>query len=290
MPPFFNQITILAPGLLGASLGQAVAAEQLTQRTVVWARRPETRLECEEQPWCAATCSDPGEAVQAADLVVLCMPVAQIVPTLERIAPHLAAGTLVTDVGSTKSLICRQAEHLMPPGCHFIGSHPMAGSERTGMANAQVDLFVERPCFVTPLPESDPQAVETVVRFWKALHMKLTTLSPAKHDEIVAAISHLPHLVATAICLALREGDPDWARLAGNGLRDTTRVAAGSPTLWRAICEQNREEVLRALQGFEKSLQQVRSALENRDYPQLEHLLDLGKQYRQTLDGPSAPR
>lgn len=223
------------------------------------------------------------EAVSDADLVVICTPVTHIVPMVERIAPHLKSGALVTDVGSTKSLICRQAHHLLPADRHFVGSHPMAGSERTGMAHAQADLFVDRPCMVTPVPGTDASAVDSVVRFWRALHMRVRTLSPEKHDEIVASISHLPHLLATAICLTLREGDNSWKALAGNGLRDTTRIAAGSPPLWRDICEQNRDEILRSVRLFENSLQQVRAALENQDYFQLQHLLDLGKQYRDSL-------
>lgn len=285
MPPVIQQLTILAPGLLGASLGQAVAQARLADRIHVWARRPETRLACEQADWCNAAPDEPEEAVRDANLIVLCMPVADIVPWVERIAPHLREGAYVTDVGSTKSVICRQAHAVLPPGRHFIGSHPMAGSERTGMENARADLFAGRPCFVTPLPESDATATQDIVHFWSALGMQVTALSPEKHDEIVAAVSHLPHLMASALCLALRQGEPNWAQLAGNGLRDTTRIAAGSPSLWRDICEQNRDEILRALDRFEASFGHLRSALENRDFHSLEHLLDLGKQYRQTLDG-----
>ncbi len=288
MSEAFRTIAIIAPGLLGASLGQAIARERLAEKTFVWARRPEVRSACEATDWCTATFAQAEDAVREADLVVLCTPVGKIVPILESIVPSLLPGAIVTDVGSTKSLICRKAQVLMPPGCHFVGSHPMAGSERTGMENAQADLFEGRPCFVTPLPETDTVAAERIVRFWQTLEMKVTTASPEHHDEIVAAISHLPHLAATGICLALSKGDSSWMHLAGNGLRDTTRIAAGSPSLWREICEQNRDEILRAFSVFEEALQNLRSALENNDLAQLEHLLDLGKRYRQSMGDPGS--
>lgn len=279
----FEEISILAPGLLGASLGQAVAREGLARRVVVWARRPEVRLACQATDWCDDAPASPNAAVRSADLVVLCAPVGAIVPLLERVAPDLAPGALVTDVGSTKSLICRQAQAVLGSRHSFVGSHPMAGSEQTGMENASPDLFVHRHSFVTPLEETPTEAVSRIAALWTALRMTVTTVSPERHDEIVASISHLPHLLASSLCVGLREKDPAWTAYAGNGLRDTTRIAAGSPPLWREICEQNRDEILRSLVHFESGLQQIRSALENRDYAHLQHLLELGRQYRQSL-------
>ena len=279
-----QQLTIIAPGLLGASLGMAAKHLGLVQRVHVWARRIETRLECEAQPWCDAVFAEPAEAADGAALVVICTPVGEIARYAAMLAPRLRPGAVVTDVGSTKGLLCREAHASMPEGVAFVGSHPMAGSEKTGLANAQADLFRERACLVTPLPQTPQPAVETVCRFWRGLDMEVTTMSPDRHDEIVAHISHVPHLLASALCSMLAQQDPGtWQAFAGNGLRDTTRIAAGSPTLWRDIVEQNRDEVLRTLSSFEDELALLRSSIANRDWPSVRHLLERGKHYRDLL-------
>ncbi len=278
-----EQATILGPGLLGASLMQALREHALAKRLTTWSRRPETRLKCEGQSWCDAVFASPEEAVTGADLVVVCSPVEHIVPLLERIAPSLSPGCLVTDVGSTKSLICRQGAAVMPTGTHFVGSHPMVGSEKTGLENAFPELFQGGACFVTPLPETDAAAVEKIMRMWKALGMELTSASPEGHDEIVAHISHLPHFLASTLSAYLAGKDPDWRNVAGAGLRDTTRVAAGDPAMWKAIASHNREEILRAIDGFEGELQRLRSALHNQRWLELINLLERGKEYRDSL-------
>lgn len=255
----------------------------LVERVHVWARRAETRLECEAQPWCDAVFAEPEAAAQGADLVVICTPVNEIARYAALLAPVLQPGALVTDVGSTKGQLCRDAQAAMPEGVAFVGSHPMAGSEKTGLAHAQADLFRDRACLVTPLPDTPREAVEKICRFWRELDMEVTTMDPDRHDEIVANISHLPHLLASALCSLLAQKDHAWQAFAGNGLRDTTRIAAGSPTLWRDIVEQNRDEVLRSLTAFEDELARLRSTVANRDWPQLRHILERGKHYRDEL-------
>ncbi len=279
----FDCITILGPGLLGASLLQAAKARGLCRRTAVWSRRPETRLKCEGQPWCDTVFADPGEAVAASDFVIVCTPVDTIVPLLAQIAARLRPGALVTDVGSTKSLICRHARAALPDNVAFVGSHPMAGSEKTGLEHADAELFLGRACFVTPLVDTPPADVERVARFWKNLGMEVATTTPENHDEIAAHLSHLPHLIASAYCCYLSARNPEWIHFAGPGLRDTTRVAAGDPALWKAIALQNREEILRALAGFEHELQNLRAALHNNQPFPLQHLLERGRDYRLRL-------
>lgn len=279
----FKQITILGPGLLGASLLQAAKERGLCQSTAAWSRRAETRAKCEGQPWCDAVYADAGKAVAKADLVVACTPVDTIVPLLEQIAPKLKAGTLVTDVGSTKSLICRLGRAALPEKVGFVGSHPMAGSEKTGLEHARADLFEGRACFVTPLMSTPTKEVDKLVKFWKALGMEVTTATPEAHDEIVANLSHLPHLLASAFCAYLGTRDPKWAHLAGPGLRDTTRIAAGDPALWKAITMENREEILRALDGFQKELDHLRAALHNRQPFAIQHILERGRDFRVRL-------
>lgn len=279
----FRQATILGPGLLGASLMQALREHNLAQHLATWSRRPETRLKCENQPWCDAVYAQPEDAAREADLIVICSPVEHIVPLLERIAPAIPPGCLITDVGSTKSLVCRHATAATPEHAHFVGSHPMVGSEKTGLEHAHPSLFERGACFVTPIPGADEQAIEKTTRLWHSLGMNVTTASPEHHDEIVAHISHLPHFLATTLCNTLARQNPDWRHFSGAGLRDTTRVASGDPAMWKAIALHNKDEILRAIDHFEHQLQHLRACLHDERWFELTHLLESGKNYRDTL-------
>jgi len=287
MSPSFEQITILGPGLLGGSLMAAARERGLAGRLHAWSRRAETRARCASQPWCDAVLPTPSEAVAGAGLVVICTPVEHIVPLLAAIAPALAPEALVTDVGSTKSLIARHGVAALAEAgrgdVSFIGSHPMAGSEKTGLENATAELFEGRVCFLTPLTGTPAPALDRLAAFWRAAGMEVVTASPEEHDEVAAHVSHLPHALASVLCAFLAGRDPGWRNLAGAGLRDTTRIAAGDPALWRSIFSQNREEVLRALDGFEAELQRFRAALHNGDDLGVRSLLERGQAYRNAL-------
>lgn len=274
------QLTILAPGLLGGSVARAAHARGVAKRIVLWARRPETRLKLREQPWCSHVADTPEEAVREASLVVVAAPVDKIVPLIEQIAPALTEGAIVTDVGSVKGDIVRHGAKAVGKRAHFVGSHPMAGSEKTGWEHSTADLFVRRTCFVTPLPHSDARAVDAVVAFWTDLGSEVVTVDPDQHDEIVAHISHLPQVIATSLCSFLAKKNPAWRNHAGGGLRDTTRIAGSDAQIWRSILEQNRDEVLRALRQFEDELHGFQIALANRDYHEVVARLERGKAYR----------
>ncbi len=194
-----EQLTILAPGLLGGSVARTARARSLAKRIVIWARRPEARIQLRAQPWCDAAPDTIEEAVATASLVVLAPPVDRIVTMAEEIAPALPAGAIVTDVGSVKGDIARRAHQALRKDTHFVGSHPMAGSEKTGWENATDTLFNQRTCFVTPLPDTDAAAAALVVRFWQDIGMNVATVSPDEHDEIVAHISHLPQVIASTL-------------------------------------------------------------------------------------------
>ena len=276
----FARLAILAPGLLGASVAQAARRYGAAREIVVWARRPEVRVALRGQPWCDAVLDEPTTAVRDAELVVLCAPVDRIAPLAAQIAPALAPGALVTDVGSVKGEICRLAHAAVAPTAHFVGSHPMAGSEKTGWEHARADLFVRRTVFLTPLPETDARAAERVAAFWTALEADVASLAPDAHDEIVAHISHLPQVLASTLCAALARRDGRWRNYAGNGLRDTTRIAGSDPKLWRGILEQNRDEVLRALRSYQDELHGLERALANRDWFEVQAILERGKAHR----------
>ncbi len=274
------QLTILAPGLLGGAVARAAHARGVAKRIVLWARRPETRLKLRDQPWCHHVADTAEEAVRGASLVVVAAPVDKIVALIEQIAPALTEGAIVTDVGSVKGEITRRGAKAVGQHAHFVGSHPMAGSEKTGWEHSVAELFERRTCFVTPLPPTDARAVDSVVAFWTDLGAEVVTVDPDRHDEIVAHISHLPQVIATSLCSFLAQKNPAWRNHAGGGLRDTTRIAGSDAQIWRSILEQNREEVLRALRQYEDELHGFQIALANRDYPEVVARLERGKAYR----------
>src|SRR4051812_3636512 len=164
-----DQLTILAPGLLGGSVARAARAQGAAKRIVLWARRPEARLKLREQPWCDAVADTPEDAARGATLVVIAAPVDRIVPLTQQIASAIPEGALVTDVGSVKGEITRLGRAALGTRAHFVGAHPMAGSEKTGWEHGTEGLFQHRTCFVTPLPETNASAVEHVVAFWRTL-------------------------------------------------------------------------------------------------------------------------
>ncbi len=275
-----ENLVILAPGLLGGSVARAAHARGLARRITVWARRPEARLKLREQPWVQHVADTAEDAVRDASLVVLAAPVEKIIELARQIAPHLPAGALVTDVGSVKGDLCRACHAAIAPHAHFIGAHPMAGSEKTGWENATDTLFEKRVCFVTPLAGANEQATAAVASFWHDLGAEVTTLPPDQHDEITAHISHTPQAIATSLATFLASKNPQWRNLSGNGLRDTTRIAASDATMWIEIFQQNRDEVLRALSAFQDELHGFQTALANRDWPEVRARLERGKAWR----------
>lgn len=279
----FATLTVLAPGLLGGSVAQAARSRGLAQRIRVWSRRAETRTALKGLPWCDEVCDTAAAAAEGADLIVVCAPVGQIVPLVAQIAPALAPGALVTDVGSVKGALCRPASAALQGRGHFVGAHPMAGSDRTGHAHADPELFRNRTCFVTPLPDTDETAADRVAAFWRGLDADVVRESPERHDEIVAHISHLPHVMAATLCSLLAQRDPRWRDFAGNGLRDTTRIAGSDAELWRGILELNRDEVLRAVRGMQNDLEHFQAALANGDFHAVKTILERARGYRTGL-------
>ena len=282
-----HQLTVLAPGLLGGSVARGARAKGLAQRIVIWTRRPEARIRLRQEPWCDLAPETPEEAVREANFVVVAAPVDTIVPLVQQIGTNLPTGAVVTDVGSVKGEICRLGHAALDGRAHFVGSHPMAGSEKTGWEHSSGSLFEGHTCFVTPLPQTDPHALTSVVQFWRDFGGEPVTLDPDRHDEIVAHISHLPQVLASTLAAFLATRDPSWRNHAGGGLRDTTRIAASHPGLWRTILEQNRDEILRALRQYQDELQGFHAALSNRDYVEILSRLERGKAYRDLFRPPT---
>lgn len=281
-----KQLTILGAGLLGASIMKAAKKRGVAETCVAWSRSAETRELCRNAEYIDAVFETPEAAVHNADCVIACIPVNRIVPLLSAVAEHLKPGALVTDVGSTKASICAEAERVLPPEIAFVGSHPMAGSEQNGILAAREDLFDGRLCFVADDSRArQNKAQERALTFWEALGMHTRLVNPQEHDAIVAHVSHLPHSVAVALSATLAGKPRDWRNCGAGGLRDTTRVSAGEPQIWRAILEENRAELLPALEAFLARFTELRNALADGNSDALLHLLESASQWRSPLRG-----
>jgi prephenate dehydrogenase len=279
----WNQISLIGVGLLGGSLGLAARQRRLADRVVGFVRRPASVSECERAGAVDKAELDLFKAVDGADLVVLCTPIAQMRDLLSRMAPALKPGTLITDVGSVKANL---VEHLEPLarslGACFIGSHPMAGTEKMGVGAAKADLFHNAACIVTPTPNSPPKLVSQLEEFWKDVGAVPIPLTAELHDVLVSRSSHLPHVVAaTLVNYVLSPTHPkEQALLCANGFRDTTRIASGSPEMWRDICIANHKNISRVLGVFIEDLRDFQEALEKGEIKVIEEFFNKAKRRR----------
>lgn len=273
-------VSILGLGLLGGSISIVARNRKLVTRVIGWSNRDVTRLSALEKGIIDECQPTPQDAVRKADLVIICTPVGVMPHVLETIAPHLKPGAIVTDVGSTKRSVVAAGEKFLNGGNPFIGSHPMAGSERSGIGAADDRLFDDRLCILTPNERSDPKALVEVEEFWQDLGMRTTRLTPGEHDRLLADVSHLPHLVAAAM-VAIQEERA--MSVAGPGFKDSTRIAAGDAGMWRDIFMDNKESVIRALDRLLAGLRDYRTAMQAGDSAKIESLLAAAAKRRQSL-------
>ncbi len=280
----FERILILGVGLLGGSLGLALRFRGLTN-CIVGIGRNRSRLEQAVERGAITEFRLFDENWRAdGSLVVLAAPVEQIPVLLEAHRSKIPDGTIVTDVGSTKSRIVTKCEEILGSGNRFVGSHPMAGSHRTGVIHADKNLFENRICIVTPTQQTNPDAAERVADLWRAVGMKVIQLSPEEHDRLAARTSHLPHMTASALCSVLgRTANPSLVDVIGSGFRDTTRLAAGGPELWVEICQHNRDEIAAALGELIGELGAVRSSIQQGDFEEVRRFLEQARTQRACL-------
>ncbi len=260
----WKKITIIGVGLLGGSLGLAIRKHRLAGEVAGFVRRAASVRECRRLGAVDYATRNLNRAVEEADLIVLCTPLAQMHSLATQMLPALKPGAVVTDVGSVKAGVNRELEPLVERvGARFVGSHPMAGAEKNGVAAARADLFVKAVCVLTPTLATDRAALQRVEQFWKALGARVLKMPPAEHDLLVSRSSHLPHLVAAT--LASYVLDPRFPKhqavLCASGFRDATRIASGSPEMWRDIALANRHNLGCVLDEFVRHLQKVRTLL-----------------------------
>ena len=278
------RLAVLGLGLLGGSVAKGARSQGLAREIVAVGRRRENMEPALRDGVVDAITTDVAEGLAGADFCVLATPVATLASLLDvvwRVAPD---DIVLTDVGSTKAAIVQTADGLARRRpLAFIGAHPMAGSERSGYGVARADLFKGALVVLTPTDTSNPEALKRVWGFWEALGARVTTLDPATHDRAVAAISHLPHLVADALVDAVLRMDPQFLNVAGAGFRDTTRIAAASPRVWREIFQENRAALGEALGAFRRALDELERLVGEGDDGLVEDALDRIKRAREAV-------
>ncbi|MCI0357626.1 MAG: prephenate dehydrogenase/arogenate dehydrogenase family protein [Planctomycetaceae bacterium] len=280
----FRNVAIIGVGLIGGSIGLGLRERKLAGRVVGIGRNADSLAKARRMGCVHETTTSVAEGVAKADLVVVCTPVEQIPAFIAQAAEHAPAGAVFTDAGSTKATVVAQTEALLHARLDgllpFIGSHPIAGSEKTGAEAARGDLFEKRTVVITPTASTDDHATATIEHFWRSLKGRVTRLSPARHDEILARTSHLPHLIASALAAAT---PADMLPLTAGGWSDTTRIAAGDAEMWRQILLANSVQTLKGLDDFERVLARLRQAVEAGDGQRLAEILAEGKARRDAL-------
>jgi prephenate dehydrogenase len=280
----FRRVTIIGVGFMGGSLGLALKKHQLAREIVGVSQRQTSLMTALKLNAIDLAETDVAKAVQNTDLIVLATPVQTILQFLPLIQQHVRRGCIVTDLGSIKAEIVETAERVLREPSFFVGSHPLAGSEKSGVEHARAELFENSVCIMTPTNLTNQVAKEKVKHLWTKLGAQVKFLSPAEHDEIFGFISHLPHLIAYGLMDSI---PPQFLEHATQGFKDTTRIASSSPQMWNDIALSNSKNILKALDEFVRQLSTMRKAIIDRDQNTLVNVFTKAKEKRDGIQPPT---
>jgi prephenate dehydrogenase len=278
-----QNIAIIGLGLLGASLGMALKTAGYNR--LGWTRRCEVREWAIEHDVIDETSKNVRDVLKKADITILCLPIPEIIRYVHDYAKCWRKDSIVTDIGSVKGIIVKCGESVLSPlGIHFIGSHPMAGTEKSGPESAFPELYDNAEVFVATTNNSNLEAVNKVIKFWESINTSVVKIDSDKHDILVAHTSHVAHLLALALTQTVLDCPADELKLrytgCATGFRDSSRISSSSPTMWREIIENNHSAVLDTVKEVEKRLQHLRRIIESNNFDQLEKEFLLGKKLR----------
>ncbi|KXF79335.1 prephenate dehydrogenase [Paramesorhizobium deserti] len=261
----FEKIALIGIGLIGSSLARVIRREGLAGSIAIATRSAETLKRAEELGLGDSYTTDNAEAVGDSDLVIVSVPVGSSGLVALEIADNLKSGAIVTDVGSTKASVIAQMQPALPTSVHFIPGHPLAGTEYSGPDAGFAELFTNRWCILTPLPETDPEALAKLAAFWEACGSRVDRMDPQHHDLVLAIVSHLPHLIAYNIVGTASDLEQvtksEVIKYSASGFRDFTRLASSDPTMWRDVCLNNKDAILEMLGRFSEDLASLQRSI-----------------------------
>ena len=275
-----KQITVIGLGLLGGSIALAVLRSLAGVKVIGYTHRPATRRQARQLAVATEIVDDISQSVSQADLVIVATPICTFEEIFSTIADALPIGSIVTDIGSTKVLPHRWAAKRLPKTVHYVGSHPVAGSEQRGIEFARDDLFEQASCILTTTKKTNRQAVQTLKRFWSDLGCTVKLITPAEHDRIFANISHLPHVVAAAL---INANNSEELKLAGKGFIDTSRVASGPANIWADVLLTNANNATKGVDKIIAELSKLKKAIKSQNKKQIENLLQRARDKRAAL-------
>ena len=280
---YFHKVTILGVGLIGASLALALKKYGLCNTIIGYGRTQGNLIRAQEKTIIDSFELDPAKACDDSDLIVFASPVGIFFDIAKQISHVLKRDAIVTDVGSVKGKLVRDMEGLMPHQVFFVGAHPIAGSERSGIDTASALIFKKAQCIITPTQKTDKNALEKIIAIWRTFGCFTTLMDPEEHDRIYAAVSHLPHLLAYEIVNTVADINSSYLSFSGQGFKDITRIAASHPDIWRDICMHNRDNLLAYIELFKKNLDTVSQYLRNNDPESLSREFQRARTLRESL-------
>lgn len=262
----FKQITILGIGLIGASLAYSCRQRKLADKIVGFGRSAANLKKAQEKNVIDAGSTDLKTAVTGSDLIILCTPVGVLVERVREMLPFLQNGCIITDAGSVKGPLVEEIDTLLPNTVHYVGAHPIAGGEQSGLEAAREDLLTGAKCIITPTTNTQAEALQRVTEFWSAVGMQTLTMDAHEHDTVFGALSHLPHVVAYALMNTVANVKTasygDILSMSGGGLKDITRIASSDPVMWRDICLKNKLPVVTLINQFQSALENIKTLIE----------------------------
>ncbi len=269
----FDKVTIIGVGLIGGSLARAMKAEGLADAITGSGRSRETLEQAQALGIIDLIEQGHARSVEGADLVVLASPVGAFEQVVREIGPVMKNGSILTDVGSVKGKLVKTIEEIIPHGISFVPAHPIAGKEKSGVTEASGSLFKGAKCFLTPTAKTDQGAVEKIKSLWLSVGANVLMMDPDTHDQVFAAVSHLPHVAAYAMVNTVSEmnaGTENYTNFSGAGFRDFTRIAASSPEIWKDICLMNRRNIVEMIERYQFSLNRIKKAIHSGDAAKIE--------------------
>lgn len=262
----FKQITILGVGLIGASLAHSCRQHKLADKIVGFGRNAANLKKAQEKNIIDSGSTDLKTAVTGSDLIVICTPVGVLVKRVREMIPFLQDGCIITDAGSVKGPLVEEIDALVPDTVHYVGAHPIAGGEQSGLEAANADLLTGAKCIITPSANTQAEALQRVTAFWTEVGMETISMDAHEHDTVFGALSHLPHVVAYALMNTVAnvktESHGDILSMSGGGLKDITRIASSDPVMWRDICLKNKLPIVTLINQFQNELENIKTLIE----------------------------